>query len=180
MEATIERIIFFFVGSGFGWILHIIVSTIRDTRKEVHEVLEIERRHDDSGILQHRVAFNVCFTFMMIFVFYAAYASFQNGRDLKENAEEDFVRVCVAAEDIRDVQRSTVDAVYALATSIVNRPADAPKRTPEEIGRANLFILRANEFRTQSYANIQPTKECEPYVTDIGVEPPTPDQPLLK
>jgi hypothetical protein len=143
-------------------------------------VLELERKRDESGILQHRVAFNVSFALLMIFVFYAAYSSFQNSRDLKQNAADDFARVCVAAEDIRQVQRSTVDAVYTLAISIVRNDKDRPpKLTDQQKAEVNLFIDRANAFREDAYANIQPTEECEPYVHDKNVDPPTPPYPNI-
>lgn len=177
MEETIERVIFFLVGSGFGWILHIFVSTIRETKDEVHEVLEIERHRDEAGLLQHRWAFNISFSLLMVFVFYAAYSSYQNGRNLVQNQQEDFVRVCVAAEDIRNVQRKTVDAVYTLATSFVQK--DERDLTEEEKARVNLFIDRSNRFREDAYNAIEPTEECEPYVDDIDVEPPTPPIPNL-
>lgn len=179
LNQTINQIICFIVGMGVGYLLHIIVTILRETKEEVDEILVREKERDDSGILQYRLAFNVVFGTMIVFVFYAAYASFQNGRDLQENQQQDFVRVCVAAENIRDVQRSTVDEVYNLATGVVNTGEDV-KRTPAQVIATNLFIDRANNFRESSYRDIRPTKECEPYVHDINVKPRTPPFPHVK
>lgn len=180
MEETIDRIIFFCLGGGFGWILHVIVSTIRETKEEVTEVLKIERKRGEAGILQHRVAFNVAFSLMIVFVFYAAFNSYQVGNDLQDEQQEDFVSLCRSAEEIRDVQRNIVDAVYALAIGVVQREANDPPRTKDELTLANQFIAHTNEFRRQAYADIRPTDACIDYVNDDDVEPPTPDQPFLE
>jgi len=178
MSQTISQIICFVVGMGVGWILHVAVMLLRETKEEVDEVLKIERKRDESGILQNRVAFNVVFSLMMVFVFYAAIATFHNSQQLSENQKQDFIRVCVAAEQIRDVQRSTVDEVYNLATSVIRSDdANAPPRSQAEIDGTNAFIDRANEFRAKSYRDIRPTTSCAPYVHDNNVLPPTPPFP---
>lgn len=175
-----ETVVGFIVGSGLGFILGYIVAVIRETKEEVDEVLSIERKHDEQGILEHRIAFNIAFSIMMIFVLYAAYSSFQNNRHLEQNQKDGFALVCQSGQDIRDVQRKTVDAVYALAISVVGRTKTDPPRTPEQVEATNIFISRANEFRDSTYDQIKPTEECMEYVTDDNVDPPTPPQPLLK
>lgn len=178
---TINRIVFFIIGCGFGGVLGYIAAYLRIIKEEVHDVLDLERKRDEQGILQHRVAFNVAFVLLMVFVFYAAFSSFQNGRNLEQNVEDDFVRVCKAGEEIRGVQRKTVDAVYTLAIGAVqNSDVNLDKLTAAEKARANLYIGRANAFREESYDAIKPTEPCLEHVTDDHVEPPTPPFPFIK
>lgn len=177
--ATLEQVISFLIGCAFGYVLHIIVSVVRGTKEEVDELLDRERKRDEAGLLEHRVAFNVIFATMIIFVFYSAYASFQNGRHLERAQEDNFAALCRSGEESRTVQRKTVDAIYQLAISAIQKDPEPPY-TPAQIIQINSYIDRTNAFRARLYQQIRPTKECMEYVTDDNVDPPTPPQPHIK
>lgn len=175
-EATIERLIFFMIGCVFGYILHIIVATLSDTKEEVDELLDLERKRNESGILQHRLVFNIVFSLMIVFVFYAATASFYNNRNLNEAQERNLVSICKAGEQNREVQRKLIDAIYELAISAI-QPDPKKPFTQKQIVKINSYIDRTNKFRESTYDEIRPTRACRPYVSDLHVDPPTPPQP---
>ena len=116
---------------------------------------------------------------MMVFVFYAAFATFQNGRNLEQAQKDNFASLCKSGEASRTVQRKTVDAIYQLAVGAIQRDPDHPF-TKEEIVQVNAYIDRTNAFRSKLYRQIKPSKVCLEYVDDDHVKPPTPPQPHLK
>jgi predicted histidine transporter YuiF (NhaC family) len=184
MSETIERIIFFIIGCGFGGILGYIAAYLRFIRAEVHEVHEELHHHDkdEAGILQSRVATNISFIVMMIFVLYAVFASFQNDKRDEENQEVNFKNVCVAAEDIRTAQRDTVEAVYVLLIAVLENDEDVKpgQLTDAQLREVNKYIDNANAFRKDAYSKIQPSEACLPYVEDDNVKPNGPPYPQLK
>lgn len=178
-EATLEQVICFIIGCAFGYVLHIIVSILQGTKEEVDELLDLERKRDETGLLEHRIAFNIIFSTMIIFVFYAAYASFQNAQHLERAQKDNFASLCRAGEDSRTVQRKTVDAIYALAIGAIQKNPEPPY-TAAQIIQINSYIDRTNAFRSRLYEQIKPRPDCLPFVSDDDVKPPTPPQPHYK
>lgn len=86
---------------------------------------------------------------------------------------------CVAAVDTRDVLRATVEAIYNLATGVVQQDSDSAPLTAEQTTQYNAYIERLNLFREDMYAKIKPSKPCEKYVDDTDVKPATPPVPPL-
>lgn len=96
------------------------------------------------------------------------------------DARQNDIERCLAGVDTRNVQRSIVEAVYDLATGAVQRDADSPPLTPDQIAQYNQYIGQVNAFRSDTYAMIKPSDFCKPYVDDDSVKPPTPPVPPLK
>lgn len=99
--------------------------------------------------------------------------------DARDNARDDKAR-CLTGVDVRNVQRATVEAIYTLATGSIQRDADSPPLTKEELRQYNAYIDRVNGFRSDMYAQIKPSKLCAPFVEDDLVKPSTPPQPPIK
>lgn len=97
-----------------------------------------------------------------------------------QNQKADEKARCEAGVDSRNAQRSIVEAVYQLATGTVQRDADSPPLTKEELKQYNAYIVRVNAFRENTYKLIKPSKGCAKYVSDDAVEPPTPPMPPMK
>lgn len=87
---------------------------------------------------------------------------------------------CESGQNLRDAQRSTVEAVYRLAIGSAERSEKDPPLTPREVEAYNDFIHRVNTFRREQYKILVPTAECVPYVDDVDVDPPTPPYPLYE
>lgn len=169
----VDRLIFFSVGCAIGYVLHIIVTILTETKWDVDELLKLERKRNERGFLQHRVAFNIVFSLMMVFVFYSAFATYRNSERLTESQKESVASICRSGEAGRNVQRRTVDAIYYLAIGAIQEDRKKPW-TKDEIVQVNRYIDRTNLFRETMYRQIHPTRACLEYVTDDHVKPPTP------
>lgn len=179
-----ERIFTFLIGAGVGAVVGYIVARLRCIEKKLEvmdrHVLHPERGED--GYLKFRwLTFaNVALSLVVILVAYAAFSAQSAVDAVKKNTHLNFVSVCQAASQIREVQRQTVDAIYQLATQSLERPEGAKPLTDVQLKQYNDYIDRVNFFRTDMYNKIHPTKACEPYVTDENVNPPTADFAHIK
>jgi hypothetical protein len=191
-----ERVFVFLIGCGVGFVLGYIVAHLRTIERKLdrvdhhvlhHEVIVSEdevkvKSKDEKGVLSWSwLTFtNVAMSLMLILVAYAAFSAQAALNAVEKNTQSDFVAVCQAGAEIREVQRQTVDAIYQLATQSLERPPGSKPLTDVELQQYNAYIDRVNFFREDMYKKIAPTDVCEPYVTDENVVPPTPSFPHIK
>lgn len=76
---------------------------------------------------------------------------------------------CVSGIDSRNVDRDQTQRIYDLALSFV--PKDLSTLPPSEREQTKSYIKTVENFRTDSFAAIQPSEACLPYVDDDHVTP---------
>lgn len=175
-----ERLTWLLIGMVIGGVLGYFAHALRDIRSTVHH-LDDQSRHNEDGLVRKPLLLDIVLLAVVILVAYAAIQSQQATNALKKQSKENEIARCESGADSREVQRDTVDAVYNLAISVVERTPDAPPRTKQEIIQTNVYIQRVNDFRDRMYEKIVPSEQCEPYVEDDNVKPPTsPAPPVLR
>jgi hypothetical protein len=191
MHGSLEVAMYLGLGGAVGFVLGYIVRSLREIKEGVDEVKSHDQKHEiaeevtkrvkgEGGFVRIPYVQDVLMIFVITLVVYAAWSTQGVNNDLQQNYHDDKVARCEAGQLNRDVQRKTVDAVYNLAISVVSQPGkNDPPITKSELAKTNAYIDRVNEFRQNMYDQIKPSPECEPYVDDKNVDPPTTPQPHL-
>lgn len=184
-----ERLGWLVLGMLAGFVLGYIVRSLREIKEELDEVKDLEKEHirehhdeelperGEQGLTRKPVLLDIVLLLVVLLTAYAAFSSQKNSNDLEENYKADTIARCQSAVDSRNVQRSTVDAIYNLAIGFAAKSKGDPPRTPKEVVRTNRYIDQVNAFRQDLYDKIKPSAACEKYVHDDNVKPPTPPAP---
>lgn len=176
----LERIFFLVVGGCLGYILARIVDQLRELRERVDQVEKHDRQRNEDGFMRRPFVADLAYLFALSLILIGLYLQYLQSESLAENYEQDRIARCQAGVENRNVQRQTVDAVYSLASGVIERNENDPPLTQEETMRVNAYIERVNAFRDNMYDKIKPSEECAPYVNDDNVRPPTPPLPPIK
>ena len=76
--------------------------------------------------------------------------------------DKDEYERCLSGNEIREVSRNNVLAVYDLALSLSQPPpGDTSPMTPEEQAQTQLFIDRITKFRDEQLSKIPGDRTCE-------------------
>lgn len=185
---TTDKVGYILVGCVIGYImriLHEILRELRDVDECVHECRENHRhnrprdRNEDGILRMHPWVLDFVLFVVVIMTVFGVLKSIQFSDKLQENYHDDKVARCVAGAENRMVQRALVESIYKLASKPVQRKAGDAPLTPAQARAYNSYIRQVNGFREDMYDQIKPSEECEPYVTDDDLEPPTENIPLI-
>lgn len=179
--ALTDRLESILIGIVIGFVLGYLTKTLREIKQELDEVdNKVSEMKDDKGAISFPAWRDAL---LMIVVFATAYAAILSQRasnDIEQRAEDELIGRCEAGVDSRNVQRSLVDAVYDLATTIAAPSlARADELSVEDIREYNAFVREVNAFRSEQYDMIKPSEVCRPYVADESVNPPTEPFPTI-
>lgn len=173
-----DRLTFFLLGCAAGYILCHIVWHLRNINKDLDVLVEDhEHKKDEGGMISGSLVGRIMQGAILVLLALSLFVAAKNNNDIQDNYAADEKSRCEGAVDSRAAQRDTVDFIYNLAASFLERGTDEPPLTQEEVVRANLYIDKINDFRVNAYDKIKPSETCAPYVDDDNVEPPTPPYP---
>lgn len=173
-----DRMEWLFLGCLIGFVVGYIVRSLREIKATVDEVDDIVKQNkDEHGALSWKTASNLSLFLVVALTVWAAFVSQKASNDVEESYQRDTIARCESSQDVRVVQRATVDAIYTLATGSIQRDANSPPLTDKEVVLYNAYIDRVNKFREDMYKKIKPSELCAPYVNDNAVKPPTPPYP---
>lgn len=169
----LERLIYFGIGCGIGFILGYISKGLREVQMRLDE-------RDEVGKINWELLSRFALGLVVALSAYAAFVTQDTSNDLKDNFTQDKISRCEAGVDSRNVQRDTVQAIWELSVSVLARDPALPPLTEAEIIGTNNFINQVNKFRREQFKAIVPSETCLDLVEDDSVPPPTPDYPLVK
>jgi hypothetical protein len=176
----LDRLVFLLIGGGVGYILGFMTRPLFTIEKEVRTINASKRNRDQDGFMRHPLVADALAVAVVILV---AFSSIQAqhalnkvedtvGKMKEQDIDQDKKR-CEAGVDSRDVSRNIVNAIWQLATAVVNRDENAPPLTDEQVIATNAYIDRVNAFRENMYDKIKPPEICKDFVTDNNVKPPS-------
>lgn len=105
---------------------------------------------------------------VIVYVFLVGIVIFLFADDNRKDEEALRLR-CESQVEVREVQRSIVQAIYKLNLTFID---PSKEYTEEEILRIRRFVRNVTEFRSNMFRKIQPSDPCLPYVNDENVKPP--------
>lgn len=169
----VERVIFLAIGGGIGFILGYIVALLRETKEEVHEVLDMEKhRHDERGAVSLNT---VAVVLVVLLTALAAFATAKVNSRLNETLS------CITQYNVhqgqalntrdRAIKRATNSEIalwtkyaklYALAKSDPTKIPEAQEALNQAImsHRAALVETQASRF-DHPYPNPNVLQDCK-------------------
>lgn len=182
MTDLIDRALFLIIGLGIGFIFGFMTRSQIRIEKGIHHVerlVEKPRAKDEGGFMYvNRIVTDALYLLLLAVTLFGVIRAETalNKVEKAQQAIKDSQQValedrCRAGTDSRNVQRGIVDAVWTLGASFTVRDKNAPPPTPAEKAQTKAFLGVLNDFRNSSYADIKPSEQCEPYVTDVDVKP---------
>lgn len=170
-----ERFVLLAAAFAIGCIVGYVTRMLTEIKKELEE---LPHQKDESGYGRVQAVNHFLLGCIVVLTAFAAFKSQNAVNQIRENSRNSVISICRGGTDSRNAQRDLVEAVYKLATGVVQRNPNRPM-TAEEITRINSYIRNATDFRDGMYKKIQPSDACRRYVTDVNVKPPTEPFPLL-
>lgn len=175
----VDRMFFMLIGGCIGFVFGYIVRSLREIKDELHVDEHLEKKRNEKGTLKVPSLSSIALFIVVLLTAYAAFMSQRASDAVQQNVREVQIARCQASVEDRIVQRATIDAIYNLATGLVDRRGREDILTPEQIERYNLYVKQVNSFRDDLYKQIRPSNECLPYVEDDNVKPPTKPFPII-
>lgn len=88
----------------------------------------------------------------------------QNQDDIIATQEQQQADRCLSGFEVRAAQRANINAVYALAVTLVEPQKGEPEPTPEQQAGIDRYLATAKDFRDKALAKVPPTPPgCEEY-----------------
>ena len=174
-----ERFVLLVIAFVVGCVVGYLTRMLTEIKKEIKELPHTPSHpRDEAGYNRVQATNHVLLAIIVILTAFAAFKSQHAVNQIKQNAHENIVSLCRSGTETRNTQRDLVEAIYKLATGAVQRNPGR-RLSAEEVTRINAYIRNASDFRDGMYKKIQPSDTCRPYVSDVGVRPPTEPFPYL-
>lgn len=172
MMELLERVFLLIIGGCGGYILARIVDRLRKIEEKVdHMDEDYHRDHNEGGFMEIRYLKDFLYLLVLVIVIAGLVRSEKALNQSEENAKNAEITRCEGGQENRDAQRDIVDAVYSLALGFTIQDNDDPPRTTQEEQELTAYLAMLDNFRDSTYAKIQPTELCAPYVTDDEQKP---------